>query len=284
MRASWITGFQALGRTHGGEGADRRHRAGVGDAALHGIVPRASASAGRRAVRISGSGCAPAAERVDSLLLSRSVLDRPAGRRRHGGRERSARASRRITRRMPPNLQSQLDLTERVVRIMQRGLPANSETQPSAPTDTGPGGIVTGFLLRSAAVSGWPSMDVRAFNTVLPANRGRPEQHRLSAIASAGSSGPTHDTSARAAVAFRAAGAVRWRSTTRVVRGAASRRAVRLHPGERRRISRPAYGGRRDRTDWRAGGCADARRMRHASSISVGCAIGCIRFKPAIRT
>ncbi len=73
-----------------------------------------------------------------------------------------------------PNLQSQLDLTERVVRIMQRGLPANSETQPSTPANTNAAGIVTGFLLRSAAVSGWPSMDVRAFNTVLPANEGDP--------------------------------------------------------------------------------------------------------------
>ena len=70
------------------------------------------------------------------------------------------------------NLNSQLDLTERVVRIMQRGLPANSETQPRSPDDESSGGIVTGFLLRSAAVSGWPSMDVRAFDTILPANEG----------------------------------------------------------------------------------------------------------------
>ncbi len=72
------------------------------------------------------------------------------------------------------NLQSQLDLTERVVRIMQRGLPANSETAPLASTNTAPAGIISGFLLRSAAVSGWPSMDVRAFNTVLPPNEGDP--------------------------------------------------------------------------------------------------------------
>jgi hypothetical protein len=72
------------------------------------------------------------------------------------------------------NLQSELDLTERVVRIMQRRLPANSETQPSTPQNTGPAGTVTGFLLRSAAVAGWPSMDVRAFNTILPPNEGDP--------------------------------------------------------------------------------------------------------------
>jgi hypothetical protein len=72
------------------------------------------------------------------------------------------------------NLQSKLDLTERVVRIMQRGLPANSETQPATANNTSAAGVISGFLLRSAAVSGWPSMDVRAFNTVLPANEGDP--------------------------------------------------------------------------------------------------------------
>lgn len=72
------------------------------------------------------------------------------------------------------NVQSQLDLTERVVRIMQRGLPANSETAPGTVTNQNQAGIVSGFLLRSAAVSGWPSMDVRAFNKVLPANQGDP--------------------------------------------------------------------------------------------------------------
>jgi hypothetical protein len=59
------------------------------------------------------------------------------------------------------NVQSQLDLTERAVRVLQRGI-----------TDTRPpdsAGIISGFLLRSAAVSGWPSMDVRAFRNVLPA-------------------------------------------------------------------------------------------------------------------
>lgn len=59
------------------------------------------------------------------------------------------------------NVQSQLDLTERVVRVLQRGI------TEGRPTDSA--GIITGFLLRSAAVSGWPSMDVRAFREVLPA-------------------------------------------------------------------------------------------------------------------
>lgn len=66
------------------------------------------------------------------------------------------------------NVHSTLDLTERVVRILQRGLPS-----PSNP-NTSPAGVITGFLLRSAAVSGWPSMDVRAFNQILPENEGDP--------------------------------------------------------------------------------------------------------------
>jgi hypothetical protein len=70
------------------------------------------------------------------------------------------------------NLQSQLDLTERVVRVMQRGLAASSETAPGTEPDQDQGGMISGFLLRSAAVSGWPSMDVRAFNTILPENQG----------------------------------------------------------------------------------------------------------------
>ena len=64
------------------------------------------------------------------------------------------------------DVQSQLDLTERVVRILQRG--------QQGPTPSNPAGVVTGFLLRSAAVSGWPSMDVRAFNQILPENEGDP--------------------------------------------------------------------------------------------------------------
>ena len=74
------------------------------------------------------------------------------------------------------NLASQLDLTERVVRSMQRGLPANSETQPSSPQNTDAAGPITGFLLRSAAVAGWPHMEVRAFNKILPANEGEPNK------------------------------------------------------------------------------------------------------------
>ncbi|HTY33794.1 hypothetical protein [Mycobacterium sp.] len=77
------------------------------------------------------------------------------------------------------NLAAQLDLTERVVRTMQHGRPANSETPPSSPQNTDPAGPITGFLLRSAAVAGWPHIDVRAFNKVLPANEGDPNKAGL---------------------------------------------------------------------------------------------------------
>jgi hypothetical protein len=60
-----------------------------------------------------------------------------------------------------PNVQAQLDVTERVVRVLQRGLGSLDEARASTPA--GPAGIVTGLLLRSSAVAGWPHMDVRAF-------------------------------------------------------------------------------------------------------------------------
>jgi len=59
------------------------------------------------------------------------------------------------------DVQSTLDSTERTVRGAQTNRPSQSTTAPA--------GVVTGFLLRSAAVSGWPTMDVRAFSEVVPA-------------------------------------------------------------------------------------------------------------------
>lgn len=81
-----------------------------------------------------------------------------------------------------PDVQAQLDLTERVVRVLQRGLPRPAQD------GGGPAGIVTGFLLRSAAVSGWPSMDVRAFSEIVPPSPGNldsPEGRQWSANADA---------------------------------------------------------------------------------------------------
>ena len=68
------------------------------------------------------------------------------------------------------DVQSQLDLTERVVRVLQRGL-----TPPDPPADQNPARVLTGFLLRSAAVTGWPAMDVRAFSTIVPPYTGNPD-------------------------------------------------------------------------------------------------------------
>lgn len=67
-----------------------------------------------------------------------------------------------------PMVQQQLDVTERGVRDLQRG--AISFLDLRANPRTGPAGTVTGFLLRSGAVSGWPHMDVRAYTKVLPHN------------------------------------------------------------------------------------------------------------------
>ncbi|HZR48016.1 MAG TPA: hypothetical protein VFB06_00710 [Streptosporangiaceae bacterium] len=55
-----------------------------------------------------------------------------------------------------PALAALLDSLEPTVRPAQRGLPP---VQPAAPADP----AITGFLLRSALVSGWPQMEVRAF-------------------------------------------------------------------------------------------------------------------------
>ena len=64
-----------------------------------------------------------------------------------------------------PAVNQQLDQTERIVRDLQRG-GAFARLKPSAPSTSA--GVITGFLLRSAAVSGWPQMDVRAYSTDIP--------------------------------------------------------------------------------------------------------------------
>ena len=63
------------------------------------------------------------------------------------------------------DLASTLDSSERIVRALQQGTGFDTAKQgePAAPA-----GVITGFLLRSAAVSGWPQMDVRAFSQPLP--------------------------------------------------------------------------------------------------------------------
>ncbi len=70
-----------------------------------------------------------------------------------------------------PAIRQQLDITERIVRAIQMHL--DSFTNLKAANDSNaatnaPGDTITGFILRSAAVSGWPQMDVRAYSSDLP--------------------------------------------------------------------------------------------------------------------
>jgi len=66
-------------------------------------------------------------------------------------------------------VQQQLDVSERIVRVLQRGLKGFADAKQTASQNPESADITTGFLLRSAAVSGWPHMDVRAFNGDVPA-------------------------------------------------------------------------------------------------------------------
>ncbi len=68
-----------------------------------------------------------------------------------------------------PAVSQQVDLTERIVRILQRGFQDFLSAKQGNDSHPTPATITTGFLLRSAAVSGWPQMDVRAFNGDVPA-------------------------------------------------------------------------------------------------------------------
>jgi hypothetical protein len=67
-----------------------------------------------------------------------------------------------------PSVTKQLDVTTRGVRDLQRGAISFLDLRASPRAVSDP--VVTGFLLRSGAVSGWPHMDVRAYNKVLPNN------------------------------------------------------------------------------------------------------------------
>jgi len=62
-----------------------------------------------------------------------------------------------------------LDGSERDVRDLQRGRVAFDAARLARQTQVPPpAGVITGFLLRSAAVRGWPDMDVRGFDQTLP--------------------------------------------------------------------------------------------------------------------
>jgi hypothetical protein len=64
-----------------------------------------------------------------------------------------------------PALASRLDGLEKYVRDLQRAL---LDYEGARNAEVGQAGTVTGFLLRSAAVAGWPHMEVRAFDRILP--------------------------------------------------------------------------------------------------------------------
>ena len=49
--------------------------------------------------------------------------------------------------------------------MIQRGKQAFLDAKGSNDKNTAPADTITGFLLRSSAVSGWPHMDVRAYKT-----------------------------------------------------------------------------------------------------------------------
>jgi hypothetical protein len=65
-----------------------------------------------------------------------------------------------------PNVSRQLDLSERMVRPLQR----KTDFDDAKRNIIGgkPAGVITGLVLRSGAVSGWPHMDVRAYSKDVP--------------------------------------------------------------------------------------------------------------------
>jgi hypothetical protein len=64
-----------------------------------------------------------------------------------------------------PAVNQQVDLSERIVRVLQRGLSGFVNAKSANDAAPAPAETITGFLLRSSAVSGWPAMDVRAYKT-----------------------------------------------------------------------------------------------------------------------
>jgi hypothetical protein len=62
----------------------------------------------------------------------------------------------------------QLDLSERIVRSIQRARDSFGNLKEKNDQNKQPADVVTGFLLRSAAVSGWPHLDVRAYSDDIP--------------------------------------------------------------------------------------------------------------------
>lgn len=66
-----------------------------------------------------------------------------------------------------PTVSRQLDQSERMVRRLQRGA-AFEAARGEVMQQPAPASAVTGLVIRSSAVSGWPHMDVRAYDTRIP--------------------------------------------------------------------------------------------------------------------
>jgi hypothetical protein len=63
-----------------------------------------------------------------------------------------------------PAVRQQLDISEHIVRSLQRRLGSFTDLKASNDASAGAADTITGLLLRSQAVSSWPHMDVRAYS------------------------------------------------------------------------------------------------------------------------
>ena len=111
---------------------------------------------------------AAAAAGVDPLLLHRPRLDRRAGAGRAQRRHDHDRRPRPSWRRSTRTSSDEVDEAERTIR----------EPHGEALLD-GAGGTITGFLLRSRAVSGWPNLHVRAYSRDVLAGRRADDRGRV---------------------------------------------------------------------------------------------------------
>ena len=102
-------------------------------------------------------------ESIRFFYLDRSWTDRLVDGADHGRQDRHARAGAPSGARRPRSAAARRQRADRArAAAPAAGL---SRRQGEQPTPTAqPADIVTGFMLRSAAVSGWPHMDVRAFS------------------------------------------------------------------------------------------------------------------------
>ena len=147
-------------------------------------------------------------------------------------------------------IRDELDTQERLQRLRRCGRPG-----------AGAAGTVTGFLLRSRAVSGWPGLHVRGYREQVGAGP-REDRRRRPAAAAAAPPGTPRPR--------RAPGPVRRHPRRRARRGAAAGDPVRRRPRPRR--------GRHHRRHDPAAGCHHRRTPRPAApgaaeAVDRGCAV-----------